>query len=480
MLNQAQDIQDALAYLNPDNREEWVKAGMAIKAEVGESGYSIWNEWGQGSATHKERDAQSVWKSFKKNGVGIGTLFGMAMDRGWQRPRDTPKTARGDPEQKAAWIWDHAKPAPNDHPYLVRKRVKSHGLRLHKESLTIPLRNVRGDLKTLQFILANPNDDGKDKLLLKDGEKQGAFFVIGSLSRARVALLCEGYATGASLHEHTGLPVAVCIDAGNLEPVALAIRGAYPRLRMLICGDHDAFKAGGNTGQEKAKAAAYALTGGANWCVPDFITPCDAEVLEEAGIDPSKSQRKAAMASLRQRDSQRYEVEKPTDFNDLANWIHGGDRVKAQIEAAIGRIGLIEVRSGDMPRVVRQAESELIFGGGVYQRSGNLVRVVRHDFQAGKDSMDGLPLGALRLCEITAHWLTERFATVSSWKRWQEREQAWKSIDPPIQYAATYLSKVGQWRAPVLTGIIECPTLRRDGTLLSKSGYDPPPVFFAT
>jgi len=86
---------------------------------------------------------------------------------------------------------------------------------------------------------------------------------------------------------------------------------------------------------------------------------------------------------------------------------------------------LLVVRSGDMPRVVRQAEAELIFGGGVYQRSGNLVRVVRHDFQAGKDSMDGLPLGALRLCEITAHWLTERFATVSRWKRWQEREQAW-------------------------------------------------------
>ncbi|MBK8123953.1 MAG: PriCT-2 domain-containing protein [Dokdonella sp.] len=155
MLNTEQDIQDALAYLNPDNREEWVKAGMAIKAEVGESGYSIWNEWGQGSATHKERDAQSVWKSFKKNGVGIGTLFGMAMDRGWQRPRDTPKTARGDPEQKAAWIWDHAKAAPNDHPYLVRKHVKSHGLRLHKESLTIPLRNVRGDLKNPAIHPAN-------------------------------------------------------------------------------------------------------------------------------------------------------------------------------------------------------------------------------------------------------------------------------------------------------------------------------------
>ena len=50
MLNTEQDIQDALSHLNPDDREEWVKAGMAIKDEVGESGYSIWNEWGQGSA----------------------------------------------------------------------------------------------------------------------------------------------------------------------------------------------------------------------------------------------------------------------------------------------------------------------------------------------------------------------------------------------------------------------------------------------
>src|SRR5690606_22475253 len=52
-------------------------------------------------------------------------------------------------------------------------------------------------------------------------------------------------------------------------------------------------------------------------------------------------------------------------------------------------------------------------------------------------------------------------------------EQSWKPIDPPQQYATTYLSKTGQWRTPVLAGVIECPTLRQDGTLLSKSGYDP-------
>ena len=101
------------------------------------------------------------------------------------------------------------------------------------------------------------------------------------------------------------------------------------------------------------------------------------------------------------------------------------------------------------------------------------MRPVRHDSVAGKKSaLDGLPLGALRLCELTAPWLTERFATVARWLRFSEKDQVWKPIDPPEQYAKTYLAKVGQWRAPVLTGIVECPTLRRDGSLLAAPGYD--------
>lgn len=465
-------VRDALGYLNADDREEWIKAGMAIKAGMGDSGYSVWNDWGQGSAAHKERDAQTVWRSFKRNGVGMGTLFALATERGWQHPRPERREFASDAERKAAWIWEHATPAPADHPYLLRKGVKPYGLRLHKESLTLPLRDVAGNLKSLQFILPYPKD-GTDKLLLKDGVKRGAFFMIGRLFGGRTALLCEGYSTGASLHEHTGLPVVVCIDAGNLEVVAVALRAAYPRSRLLVCGDHDAHKSGGNTGRDKAKAAAYALTGGAGWCVPDFLLATEAEILEETGANPTKAQRTAALAAIRQRDGQRYEVEKPTDWNDLARWCRGTDRLKAQIDAAIERIALIEVRAGDLVKIVRQAEAEMIFGGGVYQRSGDLVRVVRHDFQLGADHREGIPLGALRLCEITAPWLTERFASVATWRRWQEREQTWRPVDPPQQYATTYLAKVGQWRAPVLTGIIECPTLRRDGSILSQSGYDP-------
>jgi len=474
MIQEEQHIRAALAYLNPDDREEWVKAGMAIKAGLGESGYGVWNDWGQDSPAHKERDAQTVWRSFKRNGVGLGTLFSMAGERGWQCPREEPGSrVSSEPEKKAAWIWEHATPAPAEHHYLLRKGVKAYGLRLHKESLVVPLRNVAGELKTLQFILPQPKN-GKDKLLLKDGQKAGSFFTIGQLARAKVALLCEGYATGASLHEHTGIPVVVCIDAGNLEPVAKALRTVHVRLRLLICGDNDAHKAGGNVGKDKARDAAHSVIGGSGWCVPDFLAATETEVMEETGArQPTKAQVKDALAAIRQRDIQRYEVEKPTDFNDLAGWCRGVERLKEQIDAGLSKIALIEVRAGDLVRIVRQAEAELIFGGGVYQRSGDLVRPVRHDAVAGQAAgLAGLPPGALRLCEVTTHWLTERFATVATWKRYSETTQTWKAIDPPEQYSKTYLAKTGQWRAPVLTGVVEAPTLRRDGTLLNKPGYD--------
>lgn len=468
-------IRSALSFLDPDNRDTWVMAGMAIHAEMGAPGYLIWNEWGCNGASHKEKDAQSVWKSFHKNGIGIGSLFAAAGDKGWAAPRSVDnREYDGTPEGKAKWIWDHAGDVPANHPYLLRKGVKAYGLRLHKESLTVPARDVVGALKTLQFILPYPKD-GKDKLFVRSGQKSGTFFTMGDLRRAHMALIVEGYATGASVYEITGLPTVVAFDAGNLEAVTVALRSAHPRLRLLVCGDNDAHthKGAANPGMEAAQAAARAVIGGVGWCVPDFLTPTPAEIDEEAGANASKAQLKTATEKLRQRDSGRYESEKPTDFNDLTRWHNGVDRLKAQIETAIERIGAIDVRPGDLVQIVRKAEAELLFGGGVYQRSGNLVRPVRHDSVTGKKTaLDGLPPGALRLCELTAPWLTERFATVARWQRFSQKDQVWKAVDPPEQYAKTYLAKVGQWRAPVLTGIVECPTLRRDGSLLSASGYD--------
>jgi putative DNA primase/helicase len=154
---------------------------------------------------------------------------------------------------RAARLWARSAPAGNDHPYLVRKRVRAYGIRQLRGRLVIPLRDADGELHTLQFIDA----DGK-KTLLTGGRKRGCYHAIGRPDRA--LCICEGYATGATIHEITGHATAVAFDAGNLEPVALALRGKFPRLALVICADND-IGTPGNPGMTAATAAALAVGG---------------------------------------------------------------------------------------------------------------------------------------------------------------------------------------------------------------------------
>ena len=73
-------------------------------------------------------------------------------------------------------------------------------------------------------------------------------------ARAPVLLLGEGYATCATLHEATGLPVAVCFDAGNLVHVAKALRQLHPAALLLVCGDDDTAHRSAPGGQEPRAA----------------------------------------------------------------------------------------------------------------------------------------------------------------------------------------------------------------------------------
>ena len=67
----------------------------------------------------------------------------------------------------------------------------------------------------------------------------GHALIGGQPKRGAPLLVAEGYATGATLHEATGLPVAVAFNAGNLEAVAKAYRAADPSRPIIIAGDND-------------------------------------------------------------------------------------------------------------------------------------------------------------------------------------------------------------------------------------------------
>ncbi len=152
-------------------------------------------------------------------------------------------------------ILEASSPAPDDHPYLVTKNVRAHGLYVSRGQLVVPLRDVEGRLWSLQRIFA----DGR-KRFLSDGRVQGCLHLLGNPDGEEPLVVCEGYATAATIHETTGLPVAVAFNCGNLEPVARALRAKYPGRPILIGADDDR-NTEGNPGRTKAQAAAAAVGG---------------------------------------------------------------------------------------------------------------------------------------------------------------------------------------------------------------------------
>lgn len=209
-----------------------------------------------------------------------------------QAMRQQRKAETAQRQQQAAQVaarrWQAATPA-TEHPYLSAKGVKPYGVRLEGEALLIPTRDTAGALHGLQVIAP---DGGKR--FQPGGRVQGCYHTMGKPEG--VLIVCEGYATGASIHEATGQAVAVAFNAGNLEAVAQALRRKYQQARLILAADDD-WRTDGNPGLTKATAA---RTVGGRLAVPKF--PED-------------------------------RPEKATDFNDL-HQLAGPEAVRACIEAA--------------------------------------------------------------------------------------------------------------------------------------------------
>jgi putative DNA primase/helicase len=72
-------VERALGFIPAQDRDTWVKVGMAVKSELGDVGFDLWNRWSQTATNYDERDAKAVWRSLSCEGrVTLGTLFYLA------------------------------------------------------------------------------------------------------------------------------------------------------------------------------------------------------------------------------------------------------------------------------------------------------------------------------------------------------------------------------------------------------------------
>ncbi|MBF0093940.1 MAG: PriCT-2 domain-containing protein [Alphaproteobacteria bacterium] len=100
-------VWSALAFIpNADlDYDSWVRIGMALKGALGEAGFDLFSSWSNQAGKNVPETTDKAWASFKPTAIGAGTIYHLAMERGWKpdptlvldgaQPRDDVHPAAG-------------------------------------------------------------------------------------------------------------------------------------------------------------------------------------------------------------------------------------------------------------------------------------------------------------------------------------------------------------------------------------------------
>lgn len=192
-------------------------------------------------------------------------------------------------------------------PYLASKDLPlDSGIFQNKGSTCIPIHDVEGTVHSMAYV----KEDGT-KRYAKGGEKEGNFYAYGgmdALKKADAIIICEGYATAASVSMASGMPTVAAFDSGNIGTVAEKLHKAFPDKPIVIAADDDRHLPDKsppekNAGKEAATKAAEKVNGTAVFPRWAATTPADKQF---------------------------------KDFDDIRR-VHGVESVRSQIMPAVER-----------------------------------------------------------------------------------------------------------------------------------------------
>lgn len=173
-----------------------------------------------------------------EEGDGFNVLNPEGAADGWKPDRSRMESLRAMREaehlakaDEAAELYDNAK-RDGYSDYLKNKRIGPNGARFDGNALIIPAQDSTGKMWSLQRIY----NDGS-KYFMQGGRTRGCYHMLasGNVAKDDRVIVCEGFATGASIHEATGLPVIIAFNAGNLKAVADSVVFR----NILIAADND-------------------------------------------------------------------------------------------------------------------------------------------------------------------------------------------------------------------------------------------------
>lgn len=132
----------------------------------------------------------------------------------------------------------------------------------------------------------------------------------------------------------------------------------------------------------------------------------------------------------------------------------------------------LNVIAGDFPELCDAAEAALIeHEPNLFQRSNELVRVM----VSRAETVHGIsrPGGKTLIAAVDVEHLLDRLNRHVRWRRWSHRKSAWSACNAPRAVATSLLARSGTWQFNSIIGVVTAPTLRPDGSVIDRPGYDP-------
>jgi hypothetical protein len=133
-----------------------------------------------------------------------------------------------------------------------------------------------------------------------------------------------------------------------------------------------------------------------------------------------------------------------------------------------GRWNILAIPA-NLHQTASRAEDALVRAKApLYVHGSDLKRPIVEEVEAAK----GHRAKIARLVPVGEDALRDELSKAVHLHRWDKRAEEWQSMGPSRDVAKVIASREGQWRFPAVAGVITTPTLRADGSLLSKPGYD--------